>query len=568
MTNGSVGDVLHILRREVLRRDGGALTDGALLERYVQERDDAAFAALVHRHGPMVLGVCRRLLPIRQDAEDAFQATFLVLVRRAALVEPRGAVANWLYGVAHRTALKARTLAKKRQARERAVAQLPEPEAPADDRQRWLDVRSILDAELSRLPDKYRAPIILCDLESKSRKEAARQLGWRDGTLSGRLARGRKMLARRLSRRGLVLSASCVALLLSREAAPACVCKPLARSTLLATGVFAAGRAGAPGVVPAAVVTLTKGVLRSMMLAKFKIVGAMLLLAGLACLGFGVLPGALSAGGQANPGEQPRPAEAKPATDAARAPTRSLKIEATAQGVVVQTPELQGSAPRVWYDEAKGLLVLEGSSTSPAVLVRTRNGQSERVRAEKIIFSLKEGTYRAESKDIESRVEVIGTGSLLIGAGVNSDAGLAGSVNLNERNFDLPANPARPGRTDRRADLMPPITVWRGRYAAPDAQKDDRWTVQLLGTADELHKFWQQRRKNEEEPGIDFKKSVVVLVTWKGMAADSVHLGPCGKHQHGVWVGAYEGSIDGVGYVAGLFSREGIEEIEGIPLPK
>ena len=127
------------------------------------------------RHGPLVLGVCRRVLRDAHGAEDAFQATFLVLVRRAASVVPREAVGNWLYGVAYRTALEARRAAARRRARERQVHDMPHPTARPQEIGR--ELRPLLDEELSRLPDKYRSAVVLCDLEGRTRKEAARQLG-------------------------------------------------------------------------------------------------------------------------------------------------------------------------------------------------------------------------------------------------------------------------------------------------------------------------------------------------------------------------------------------------------
>src|SRR5262249_12112875 len=168
MATSQMSEVMRHLRRAVLLRDGAGRTDGQLLEDYISGRDGAALAALVRRHGPMVWGVCRRVLRDYHDAEDAFQATFLVLARKAASVVPRGMVANWLYGVAHQTALKARATAAKRGARERQVSRMPEPAATEHDL--WHDLRPLLDQELSRLPDRYRVAIVLCDLEGKTRK--------------------------------------------------------------------------------------------------------------------------------------------------------------------------------------------------------------------------------------------------------------------------------------------------------------------------------------------------------------------------------------------------------------
>jgi RNA polymerase sigma-70 factor (ECF subfamily) len=189
MATDSINRVPGQLRRAALRYEGDGLTDGQLLECFLARREEEAFAALVRRHGPMVLGVCRRVLHNTHDAEDAFQATFLVLARKAASVVPTDRVGHWLYGVAHRTALKARTAAARRRRTERQAGQMLAREGGAEDHPD--DLRSLLDEELHRLPGKYCAPLLLCLLEGKTRKEAARRLGWTEGTLSGRLARAK-----------------------------------------------------------------------------------------------------------------------------------------------------------------------------------------------------------------------------------------------------------------------------------------------------------------------------------------------------------------------------------------
>src|SRR5216683_2430928 len=193
MATGQPSGVIQHLRRAMLLRDGARLTDGQLLKDYISRRDEAALAALVQRHGPMVWGVCRRVLSNYHDAEDAFQATFLVLVRRVASIASPELLANWLYGVAHQTAIKARATVAKRKVRERQVTEMPEPAAVEQDL--WNDLQPLLDHELSRLPDIYRVVIVLCDLEGKTRKEAARHLGLPEGTVGSRLARARVLLA-------------------------------------------------------------------------------------------------------------------------------------------------------------------------------------------------------------------------------------------------------------------------------------------------------------------------------------------------------------------------------------
>jgi RNA polymerase sigma factor (sigma-70 family) len=245
---------------------GGSLADGQLLERFLAARDEASFAALVRRHGPMVLGVCRRVLGNHHDAEDAFQATFLVLARKASAVR-RDAVASWLYGVAYRSALEARGMNSRRRAREKPLHDLPDPPVLPAEPQDW---RPLLDLELNRLDERYRRPIVLCDLEGLPRKEAARVLGLAEGTLSSRLARGRRVLATRLSRYGLVLSGGALATALTQEATAA-VSLSLVASTTKAALLVAAGQT-AVAATPAAV--LMKEVLKTMFLAKLKTVVA------------------------------------------------------------------------------------------------------------------------------------------------------------------------------------------------------------------------------------------------------------------------------------------------------
>jgi RNA polymerase sigma factor (sigma-70 family) len=186
----------------VIASDDGA-TDAELLGRFIDRRDEAAFALLVRRHAAMVYGVCRRILPTAQDAEDAFQATFLVLVEKAQTAVPREAVGNWLYGVARRAALLARRTIVRRGERAAEMGAYPAPE-PLDE------LRLALDEELSRLPDVYRTVIVLCDLEGLTRREAAALLGWPEGTVAGRLARARALLARRLARHAPTVSVAAV----------------------------------------------------------------------------------------------------------------------------------------------------------------------------------------------------------------------------------------------------------------------------------------------------------------------------------------------------------------------
>jgi polysaccharide export outer membrane protein len=280
MATSTLNAALGRIRRTMLVQQHGAMTDGQLLECYVARREEAAFAALVKRHGPMVLGVCRRVLNNFHDAEDAFQATFLVLVRKAASIKPRGQVGNWLYGVARRTALKARGTAARRRSKERQAWGAFRWQTAATEVQE--DRFPVLDQEMDWLPEKYRAPLVLCALEGLSRKEAARQLGWSEGTLSGRLARAKDLLATRLARRGLAVSAGMLALGLSCDAASAGVPGGLMEATIRAAMQIAVGPTATAGVISAKVAALTEGVIRAMFLTKVKVaMAALVVVAGI-----------------------------------------------------------------------------------------------------------------------------------------------------------------------------------------------------------------------------------------------------------------------------------------------
>jgi RNA polymerase sigma factor (sigma-70 family) len=269
--------VLQHLRRTRVLQEAGELSDGQLLERFVRAREGAALEVLVRRHAPMVWGVCRRVLGNHHDTEDAFQATFLVLVRKAASIAPREMVGNWLYGVAHQTALKARATAARQRTRERQLADLPEPATREADRGHEIQV--VLDQELSRLPDKYRIAIVFCDLEGKTRKEAARQLGVPEGTLAARVARGRMLLGKRLARYGLSVSAGALA----QQAGAAYVPASALTATIQAVNLSAMGQA--TGVLAAPVAALTEGVLNAMFMTKVRITVGIALVLGALMLG-------------------------------------------------------------------------------------------------------------------------------------------------------------------------------------------------------------------------------------------------------------------------------------------
>ena len=234
--------------------DLGRQPDGQLLVAFLDRADEAAFEVLVRRHGPMVLAVCRRLLRHHQDAEDAFQATFLILARKAADVWPRDAVGSWLYGVATRVALKARAVRARKLGREQPLAEFGRVPHEPDP-----DLAEVIDRAVRKLPEVYRAAVVACDLEGLSRKDAAEQLGWKEGTLSGRLCRARQLLAARLQKAGVTVPAAGLVAMLDpgREVRAGLITETLK----LAGSNFTAG-------VSAPVAALTEGVVRSMFLMK------------------------------------------------------------------------------------------------------------------------------------------------------------------------------------------------------------------------------------------------------------------------------------------------------------
>jgi RNA polymerase sigma factor (sigma-70 family) len=243
METRPLGQALRYLRQIAASADGSRL-DAELIERFVKTHDEAAFAGLVERHGQMVLGVCRRVLRNQHDAEDAFQAAFLVLARKAPHIRQRDALAGWLYKVAYHLAVKLRASLDRRRESERQPP--PARLTPADDQITWAELRVVLDEELDRLPEKYRAPLLLCCLEGRTRDEAAEQLGWTLGALKMRLERGRRLLRARLARRGLTVSAALLAMLLAQHAAAGPLPAVLATTTVKASLLFAAGATAAP----------------------------------------------------------------------------------------------------------------------------------------------------------------------------------------------------------------------------------------------------------------------------------------------------------------------------------
>ena len=400
MPTSQTSDVIQHLRRAVLLRDHLGLTDWQLLGCFLEQRDEAAFAALVRRHGPMVWDVCRRVLWNDQDAEDAFQATFLVFARKAASVVPSEMLGNWLYGVAHQTALQARRNVVRRRTREKTVAAVPERAVAGQDP--WYDLRPLLDEELKRLPDKYRVAIVLCDLEGKTRKEAARQLGWPEGTVAGRLARAREMLAKRLARRGVTLSGG-VGGVASASVPGAVVASTIHAATHHATGT-----------ISAQVVILTQGVLNAMFLTKLKTAMVILAMLGAVTLTCGMLAGMGDGPAKGEPEKNSKKAAATtpdPKADALRRERkkfegtwRGISTEVGGEKVEDEDPEsvVAFDAEGRWKGRSgDGKLVLAGTSEidldakpRSILLIVTSKGPYEGMRVHKIYEFLGADSYR------------------------------------------------------------------------------------------------------------------------------------------------------------------------------
>lgn len=266
MANGPLDTVVRFIRKFSSRGDGPS-TDSDLLRRFVTRREDSAFAELIARHGPMVLGVCRRVLNNPSDAEDAFQGTFIVLACKAASIARPDLLGTWLYRVAYRIALRARAEIAVRKDRQPILddmaAESPIPEAD------WADLRPVLDEEIARLPAKYRGPFVLCYLEGNTNEEAAQRLGCAKGTICSRLSWARERLQGRLVRRGITLPAGLLVSVLTAEVLSAAVPVPLLRNAGETAISFLSGPA-MPGAASTAGAALAKGVLRAMLLARIR----------------------------------------------------------------------------------------------------------------------------------------------------------------------------------------------------------------------------------------------------------------------------------------------------------
>lgn len=303
--------------RTANEQDGARSTDGELLTRFLSQRDNDALASLVERHASMVWGVCHRVLRNPHDAEDAFQSTFLVLVRKAGTVAPREMVANWLYGVAHQTAVRLRATAAKRGLREMQPKEMPEPAAAEI---RVSDLLTLLDQELSRLPEHHRALIVLCDLEGLTRKEAARQLGCPEGTVASRLARARDMLAQRMARQGLAVTGGTLTAVVAQSTSAAGVPNTVVASAIDVATRFAANPA--LEMISGPVAALTQRVLKTMLLKKIMTTTMVVLAIGVATITGGSLAVGQTGGKAKPPMPTEKPMENEATPEASKTPEK------------------------------------------------------------------------------------------------------------------------------------------------------------------------------------------------------------------------------------------------------
>jgi RNA polymerase sigma factor (sigma-70 family) len=299
--------------RRLTRPSSGDRSDEELLEAFTLRHDEGAFTALVRRYSPLVMSVCRRALGHQQDAEDAFQATFLVLARKASSIRRQGALASWLHGVSQRIALDVRRSLVRQREREQHGARAEA--APGTEDLSWREVQALLDEEVQALPDVYRQVFVLCGLQGLSKPEAAQQLRLKEGTVASRLARARERLRERLQERGVTLSALMAVLDLTSEGVG--VGTATVETTAAWAVAYAAGACGC-SVVPARVASLADGVSATMLFTKTRIITALVLLVGLLATGAGLLFAALPA--------QPPSRDDKPAAkDAAARKTDTPK---------------------------------------------------------------------------------------------------------------------------------------------------------------------------------------------------------------------------------------------------
>jgi RNA polymerase sigma factor (sigma-70 family) len=386
MTRAQHNPLLHFLRK-LAGGDAPLVPDADLLRRFARDADRSAFELLLWRHGPMVLRTCQAALQDAHDAEDAFQAAFLVLARKAGSIGRREALGAWLYRVAHRIAVKLHRQARRRAGPERQgldldalAVEAARPDAAAEG-----ELRRLVHAEVERLPEKYRAPVVLCYLEGRTNEEAAAQLGWPRGTVSGRLARARDLLRRRLERCGLPVSAGAALTLLAGDAAAAV--PPALVAPTVNAAVTAASGGPLTGLVSPQVLSLTEGAMTAMTAVKLKLVLGLLL--GLTAAGAVAYPTANTGGGDGGNKE-----------GAAAAPLmRVVRVPSPQDGILlaVGTEVKKGDAAAA----AKGLLRVE---VGKEVRLYRRLREGDRVERGQVLAQLDDRLARLEVAIKKARV--------------------------------------------------------------------------------------------------------------------------------------------------------------------
>jgi RNA polymerase sigma factor (sigma-70 family) len=326
--SAQVSAVVRHIRKLVTARDDHKLPDDLLLKRFALRQDEAAFAVLVKRHGSMVLSVCRSILHDLHDAEDSFQAAFLLLAQKAPSIRRRQALSGWLYRVAYHVSMRAKVKSARTRLLEKRAVTMPSSDPLLDLSLR--EVRAMLFEEVDCLAEKYRSPLVLCGLQEKSLEEAARILGLSKGAVKGRLQRGRELLRVRLRRRGLELPIALFTVGFSLNSASGQVSAMLAASTVRAAMRLAAGGHGTAGVVSAEVAALVRGTGMTMFLSKAKIATALVLAVGVAAITLGTVL-------------RQSPASDRPATQRSQAePPRVRRHEPRPAADAVATIEVRG----------------------------------------------------------------------------------------------------------------------------------------------------------------------------------------------------------------------------------
>jgi RNA polymerase sigma factor (sigma-70 family) len=323
MNNSPLDNVVRHIRRLAMGPNCRQCSDAQLLQQFVSQRDEDAFTVMVQRHERLVWRVCWQALGHVQDAEDAFQATFVVLAHNAAKIRNQEMLGSWLHGVALRIALKAKRGAARRRKHEREAANMPGRKQVSE--LSWREVCQVVDEEVQQLPEKYRAPFVLCVLEEKSLEEAARLLGWKQGTVSGRLTRARKQLQERLARREIRLASVLACLTLAHSTASAAVPVGLPAATIRAALASIARPEAAANILPAQVATFVQGAMKPMLSTKMKVITAMFLAVNCGIAGVGMRA-------REPAGEFPAdsPANVKTAKSNTDAPARPAKNEEAA----------------------------------------------------------------------------------------------------------------------------------------------------------------------------------------------------------------------------------------------